>query len=64
MYIAALWYIYAVQKVDDNPISHTAVTVNVIAIKPRHAQLRDALRELRKQVPSDRAYTWNPLAAS
>lgn len=30
--------------------------MNVIAVKPRHAQLRDALQELRKQVPTDQAY--------
>lgn len=52
----AVRYIYAVQKVDDNPISRVVVTMNVIAVKPRHAQLRDALQELRKQVPTDQAY--------
>lgn len=58
-------HIYTVQKVDDNPISHVVVTVNVIAAKPRRAQLRGAFQELRKQVRSPISrIARNPLAAS
>lgn len=57
---AAPRYIYAVQKVDDNPISHAVVTVNAIAVKPRYAQLRDAIRELRFENCANRCLPIEP----